>query len=118
MTKPTKWHVHPANTQISLGIHPVWSVFIIHMTKAWVLSYPLSAQRKLWSDWVDAQADLSLRWERSHFVGFIMWRLISSASNKQQDIKYLCLTAVQRSCNFINTQIKAFCDFQNKLILL
>ena len=23
--KPTKWHVHPANTQISLGIHPVWS---------------------------------------------------------------------------------------------
>ena len=26
-----------------------------------VLSYPLSAQQRLWSDWVDAQADLSLR---------------------------------------------------------
>ena len=25
MTKPTKWHVHPAKTQISLVIHPVWS---------------------------------------------------------------------------------------------
>ena len=24
MTKPTKWHVHPAKTQISLGIRPVW----------------------------------------------------------------------------------------------
>ena len=30
------------------------------MKKAWVLSYPLSAQRRLWSDWADAQADLSL----------------------------------------------------------
>ena len=37
MTKPTKWHVRPAKTQISLGIGPVWS------------------------DWTDAQADLSLR---------------------------------------------------------
>ena len=25
MTKPTKWHVRPAKTQISLGIHPVGS---------------------------------------------------------------------------------------------
>ena len=25
MTKPTKWHVRPAKTQISLGIHTVWS---------------------------------------------------------------------------------------------
>ena len=24
-TKPTKWSVRPAKTQISLGIHPVWS---------------------------------------------------------------------------------------------
>ena len=26
MTKPTKWHVRPAKSQISLGIRPVWSV--------------------------------------------------------------------------------------------
>ena len=25
-----------------------------------------------WSDWADAQADLSLRWAHSHFVGFVM----------------------------------------------
>ena len=25
VTKPTQWHVHPAKTQISLGIRPVWS---------------------------------------------------------------------------------------------
>ena len=25
MTKPTKWHVRPAKTQLSLGIRPVWS---------------------------------------------------------------------------------------------
>ena len=46
----------------------------------------LSAWRKLkslanhWahskdSDWADAQADLSLRWAHSHFVGFVMSRL-------------------------------------------
>ena len=61
-----------AKTQISLGIHPVWSV---RMKKAWVLSYPLSAQRRLWSDWADAQTDASLRWAHSHFVGFVMSRL-------------------------------------------
>ena len=51
-------------------------VFAVRMKKAWVLSYPLSAQRRLWSDWADAQADLSLRWAHSHFVGFVMRRLI------------------------------------------
>ena len=53
MTKPTKWHVRPAKTQISLGIHPVWSVF----TSAW-----RKLGLRLWSDWADAQVDLSLRW--------------------------------------------------------
>ena len=52
-------------------------VFAVRMKKAWVLSYPLSAQRRLWSDWANAQADLSLRWAHSHFVGFVMRRLIS-----------------------------------------
>ena len=35
-------------------------VLAVRIKKAWVLSYPLSAQRRLWSDWADAQADLSL----------------------------------------------------------
>ena len=47
-------------------------VFAVRMKKAWVLSYPLSVKGRLWSDWVDAQPDLSLRWEHSHFVGFVM----------------------------------------------
>ena len=51
-------------------------VLAVCMKKAWVLSYPLSAQRRLWSDWADAQADLSLRRAHSHFVGFVMRRLI------------------------------------------
>ena len=32
------------------------------MKKPWVISYPLSTQQRLWSDWADAQADLSLHW--------------------------------------------------------
>ena len=51
-------------------------VFAVCMKKAWVLSYPLSAQRRLRSDWADAQADLSLRCAHSHIVGFVMSRLI------------------------------------------
>ena len=50
-------------------------VFAVRIKKAWVLSYPLSAQRRLWSDWADTQADLSLRWAHSHFVGFVVRRL-------------------------------------------
>ena len=48
------------------------------MKNAWVLSYQLSAQRRLRSDWADVQADLSLRWAHSHFVCFVTRRLISS----------------------------------------
>ena len=62
MTKPTKWHVRPAKTQISLGLRPVWSESL------------LSAWRKLGflaTHWVHsedsdqtwpAQSDQSLRW--------------------------------------------------------
>ena len=64
MTKPTKW-VCAQWWEISLGIRPVWSVFFVRMKKPWVHSYPLSAQRRLWSDWADAQADLSSLGEHS-----------------------------------------------------
>ena len=57
--KTNKISVRPVKTQISLGIRP------------------LSAQRRLWSVWVDAQADLSLRWAHTHFVGFVMSWLIN-----------------------------------------
>ena len=41
-------------------------VFAVHLKKHWVLSYPLSALQRLWSDWAD------LRWAQRLFVGFIM----------------------------------------------
>ena len=49
-------------------------IFAVRMKKDWVLSYPLSAQRRLWSDWADAQADLSLRSVHTHFVFFLSRR--------------------------------------------
>ena len=45
MPKPAKWHLHPAKTQISLGVCPVWS------------ESALSAWRKLGS--------LATHWEHS-----------------------------------------------------
>ena len=67
ITKPIKWHVRPAKTQISLGIRPVRSESSL---STWVLSLPLSTQRRLWSDWADAQADLSLRRALMSFCWF------------------------------------------------
>ena len=68
--KTNKMTERPEKTQISLGIHPVWSVFAVRMKKPWVLSYTLSEQRRLWSDWVDAHADLSLCWAHIPFCWF------------------------------------------------
>ena len=73
--KTKKMTVCPAKTQISLGIHPSDQSLCCPHKKALVLSYLLSAQRRLWSDWVDAQAGLSLHWVHIHFVGFVMRRL-------------------------------------------
>ena len=77
MTKPSKWHVRPVKTQISLGIRPVWSVS------------SLSAWRKLGSlatHWVHSEdSDQTGQMPRliwvfagrtDHFVGFVMRRLI------------------------------------------
>ena len=70
MTKPTKWHVHPPKTQISLGICLVWSVFAVCVKKHWILSYPKSTQQRLWLDWVDSQADQSLCCAHKSFCWF------------------------------------------------
>ena len=45
-------------------------VFAVRMKKAWVLSYSLSAQRRLLSDWADAQPVLSHRWAHMPFCWF------------------------------------------------
>ena len=59
MTKQTKWYVHSEKTQ-SLGIRPVWSEFLL---SAWRKFRSLATHwvhSEDWSDWADAQADLSL----------------------------------------------------------
>ena len=59
--KTNKVTVRPAKNQISLGIPPsLIRVFAVRTRKAWVLSYSLSAQRRLWSDWADAGRTLIL----------------------------------------------------------
>ena len=40
------------------------------LTHPSILSYPLSAQWRLWLDWADAQADLSLHWAHIPFWWF------------------------------------------------
>ena len=64
--------VRPAKTQISLGIRPVWSE-----SSLWAKG--LSFLRAVSEDpdpRLDTQADLSIRWAHSHFVGFVMSRPI------------------------------------------
>ena len=54
MKKPTTWPLRQAKTQISLGIRLDLSVVAVCMKKHWVLSYPLSARRRLWSAWSES----------------------------------------------------------------
>ena len=75
MTKPTKWLCVQRRLRSAWGsAQSDQSLHCPH--EETYLSYLLSAQRRLWSDWVDAQADLSLCWAHSHFVGFVMRRLM------------------------------------------
>ena len=69
MTKPTKW-LCTQQTQISLGIRPVWSES--SLCSQWVAKDPsfLHADSEDWSDWADAQADLSLHWAHMPFCWF------------------------------------------------
>ena len=77
MTKPTKWHEHPAKTRISLGIHPVWSEPSLCTLR--IVKDP----RFLHADSEDSDQTgwmPRLIWvfagHTGHFVGFVMGRLI------------------------------------------
>ena len=77
-TKPTKWYVRPAKTQISLGIRPVWSEAL---QSAWrnlgcLSTHWAHSEDSDQTGWMQAddQADLSLRWAHRP-VGFVMRRL-------------------------------------------
>ena len=80
VTKPTKWlwtqwrlRSAWASAQSDQNGCPGWSESLL---SAWrrILSYPMSTQRRLWSDWADAQTDLSpdsLHRAHNYFVGFV-----------------------------------------------
>ena len=97
MTKPKNWPVHPAKTQISLGIRPVWSVS------------SLSAWRKhgsLATHWVHSKdSDQTGRMPRltwafarrtCHFVDFVMLQLIYNITTLQTTQTYL--SAIPPGC--------------------
>ena len=112
MTKPTKWSVRPVKTQISLGIPPsLIRVSTVRLKQNWVLSYPLSAQRRLWSDWSDAQADLSLRWAQKSFCWFChaVAQNASSWSLHMQHIYYFIIFFTLR----IEPSMKSFSHANN-----
>ena len=72
LDKTNKVTGRPAKTQFSLGIRQVWSESSM---SAWRKLGSLAthwAHSEDWSDWADAQADLSLRWAHNHFVVFFV----------------------------------------------
>ena len=73
------------------------------MKNPWVLGQPLSTQQRLWSDWADAQADLSLRWVHTHFVGLVVPWLKCSI--------FRIITAIILSHRYTNFQ--EFCSNNN-----
>ena len=87
--KIVDWDVKPQHNQPTSLIR----VFAVCIKKAWVLSYPLSIQQRLWSDWADAQADLSLRWAHIHFVGFVMsWLILFYFYGQPNRSECLCVS--------------------------
>ena len=77
VTKSTKWHVRSAKTQISLGIRPVWSEFLL--CTQWVAKDPSFLHAE--SEDSDQTGRMPrLIWvfagHTCHLVGFVMMRLI------------------------------------------
>ena len=83
--KTNKMTVRPAKTQISLGIRPLVlsrvgsiykhpprliRVFALRSVGSYGPKLSSCRQRRLWSDWADAQADLSFRWVHMPFCWF------------------------------------------------
>ena len=76
--------VHPAKT----GIRPDLSVFMVHSMSSLGFNLSSCGHRRLWSDWADAQADLSLRWAHRSFCWF---------SHKVAHLKSVPLTSLSSS---------------------
>ena len=64
-------HLDRRTTETETHAHllPVWSVFAVRIQKPWILSYPLIAHQRFWSDWVDAQLIWVFAGCTGNFVG-------------------------------------------------
>ena len=89
-------------------------VLAVRMKKAWVLSYPLSIQWRLWSDWSDAQADLKLYWVHMPFCWFVMkWlQFVNMSSNCNQNAETLRRCSTRKGNRHYKWDQKSFkCSF-------
>ena len=84
----------------------------------WVAKDPrfLHADSEDWSDWADAQADLSLRWAHTHFVGFVLRQLLYLVSTLLSTPEILILVAshtiemVTVSFHFFQPLLTLYCN--------
>ena len=91
MTKPTKWHVRPMKTQISLGIRPVWSESLL--CAQWIAKDPSFLHAD--SEDYDQTGWMSrLIWvfpgRTCHFVGVIMPLLKWHSFTKSVHKGFIC----------------------------
>ena len=93
-------------------------VFVVPMKKAWIFSYPLSAQWRLESDWVDA---LSLRWAHMPFcwVCHAAVQIKLQIPHKAMYLKTEILLQLSRTCItkwwlifWIEVNLFLFCLYQ------
>ena len=79
-------------------------VFAVRMNKPWALSYPLSAQRKLWSDWAMTLFRLSRcpGWSVTHVIlltlsccGSYLWRILQERLGPMRKTSH-CLRYLNR----------------------
>ena len=96
MTKPTKWPVRPAKTQICLGIRPGWSESSL---SAWRKLRSLAthwAHSEDWSDW--ARLGGCPGWSESSLGAHAILLVLSRGGSNDQTIKAWIVDV-----NFVNT---------------
>ena len=92
------WSFFPLTSkQIGMSLHPVWlktdSVMFLScrtdksgQLNGYLRTQASCGQQRLWSDWADAQADLSLRLAHSHIVSFVIRRLKSNWASSWENV--------------------------------
>ena len=115
-TKPTKWIMRPAKTQLSLGNRPVWSEPSL---SAWWKLGPLTTHWAHSEDSDQTGRMPRLMWvfagRTGHLVGFVTSRLICSLFSLKfgsqiwitTDFKHATINMIQTQCKDQNGSIKA-----------